>query len=487
MSTGAGRVAVVGSGPNGLAAAVALARAGHRATVYEAMEEIGGGTRSAELTRPGFVHDVCSCVHPMAAASPFLRALALERHGLRWVHPEAPLAHPFDDGSAALLERSTAETADTLDAADRGAYRALLDPLVERWEALVEDVLAPPLHVPAHPLVLARFGLRALRSASGLARGRFSGARARALLGGIAAHTLDPLDRAGTAAFALVLAVAGHAVGWPFAAGGSRRIAHALAAELRRHGGAVETGRRIESLDALDAFDPRDRASAVLLDLTPRPVLRLAGERLPRRYRRQLERYRYGPGVFKMDWALAEPIPWKASACRRAGTVHLGGTLEEIEASARAAWEGREPESPFVILAQPTLVDPTRAPEGRHVAWAYVRVPHGSRREYTDLLEAQVERFAPGFRETILARSARSAAALEAENPNLVGGDINGGSQDLRQVLFRPAVRAVPYTTPLAGLFLCSSSTPPGGGVHGMCGHHAARAVARRLGRGARD
>lgn len=473
----AGRVVVVGSGPNGLAAAVALAREGHPTLVVEAMEEIGGGCRTAELTLPGYLHDLCACVHPMAAGSPFFRRLPLEAHGLRFVHPEAPLAHPFDDGSAALLERSTAATAGTLDAVDRQAYRRLMDPLVARWEALAEDVLAPPLHVPRHPWALARFGARAVRSASGLARGRFAGPRARALFAGIAAHTLDPLERIPTAAFGLVLALAGHAVGWPFARGGSRRLALALSEELRRHGGAIETGRTVGSLGELEG------AAATLLDLTPRQVLQVAGPRLPRRYRRQLARYRYGPGVFKLDWALGGPIPWKAPACRRAGTVHLGGSFEEIAASARGAWEGRDPERPFVLLAQPSLFDPSRAPEGRHVAWAYVHVPHGSARRYTELVEAQVERFAPGFRDVILARSVRSAAEMEAGNPNLVGGDIQGGSQTLRQVLFRPARRVVPYTTPLADLFLCSSSTPPGGGVHGMCGFHAARAASRRLDR----
>lgn len=469
------RVVVVGAGPNGLAAAVALARAGQRPLLYEAMERVGGGTRTEELTLPGYLHDVCSCVHPMGASSPFFRDLPLADHGLRWVQPEVPMAHPFDDGTAALLERSTEATATTLDWRDRRAYRHLMDPLVERWEAVLEDALAPPLHLPRHPLVMARFGLRALRSAEGLARGRFSGPRGRALFTGIAAHVLDPLDRIPTAAFGLILALMAHAVGWPFARGGSQRIADALAAELQRHGGEIRTGHRIESLDELLP------AAAVLLDLTPRQVLKVAGERLPVRYRRQLERYRYGPGVFKMDWALSEPIPWEAPACRRAGTVHLGGSMEEILASARAPWEGGMVSNPFVLVSQPTLFDPSRAPEGRHVAWSYIHVPHASDRDFTESVEAQVERFAPGFRDTILSRSVRTAAELERYNPNLVGGDINGGSQGLRQLLFRPAIRLVPYTTPVDGLYLCSSSTPPGGAVHGMCGYHAARAALRRL------
>lgn len=467
---------VVGAGPNGLAAAVALARAGHRATVLEARDEIGGGTRTEALTRPGFLHDVCSAVHPMALSSPFFRELPLAEHGLEWVQPPAPLAHPFDDGSAVLLERSVEETAEGLDPEDREAYRELMGPFVPRWDELAGEVLAPPLQLPEHPLLLGRFGLRAMRSATGLARSRFSGPRARALFCGVAAHTLEPIDRIPTAAFGLVLGLSAHAVGWPVARGGSQRIADALAAVLERLGGEVRTGLRVRSLDEIPA------GAAVFLDLTPREVLRVCGDRLPDGYRGQLERYRYGPGVFKMDWALSEPIPWRSDACRRAGTVHLGGTMEEIAASARAAWEGRPHELPFVILSQPTLFDPSRAPEGRHTAWGYVHVPHGSDRDFSDRVEAQVERFAPGFRDTILASSTRTAAELERENPNMVGGDLNGGIQDLRQMLFRPAVRLVPYTTPLEHVYLCSSSTPPGGAVHGMCGYHAVRAALKRMG-----
>lgn len=470
------RPAVVGSGPNGLAAAATLARAGHPPIVFEAREEPGGGTRTAELTLPGFRHDVCSAVHPLGAASPCLRGLPLEERGLEWVHPAIPLAHPFDDGTAAALHRSPAGTAATLDRSDREAYRGLMEPLVERWEPLLEDVLSPLLRLPRHPVTAARFGIHALRSASGLARGRFDGPRARALFGGIAAHTFEPLDASPTAAFGLLLGLAGHAVGWPFARGGSDRIAGSLAAEVRSRGGEVRTGERIRSLEELGS------RSAVLLDLTPREICRVAGSELPSRYRRQLRRYRYGPGVFKVDWALSDPIPWEAEACRRAGTVHLGGPLEAIEASARAAWEGREAEDPFVLLAQPTLFDPTRSPDGRHVAWAYIHVPHGSGRRYTESVERQVERFAPGFRDTILARSTRTARQLEQENPNMVGGDINGGTNGLRQLVFRPALRLDPYSTPVDGLFICSSATPPGGGVHGMCGHHAARSALEHLG-----
>lgn len=471
------RAVVVGSGPNGLAAAVTLARAGVPPIVLEAMDEIGGGTRTAELTISGHLHDVCSSVHPMGAASPLFRSLALADRGLEWVQPEVPMAHPFDDGTAVLLARTTRATAASLDAGDGRAYHDLMDPLVERWEALMMDALAPPIRMPLHPLSMIRFALRGLRSATGLARARFSGPRARALIGGIAAHVLDPLERVPTAAFALMLALPAHAVGWPFARGGSRRIAAALAAELEAAGGRIETGRRIDDIGGLPPHD------VALLDLTPRQVLAVAGSRLPARYRAALQRYRYGPGVFKLDWALSEPIPWTADGCRRAGTVHLGGSLEAIAASARAAWEGRMVDGPFVLLAQPTLFDPTRAPEGRHVAWAYAHVPHGSSEDYTELLERQVERFAPGFRDVIVARSARTAADMQRDNPNLVGGDIAGGAQGLRQVLFRPAVRLDPYSTPVDGLFLCSSSTPPGGGVHGMCGYHAARSALRSLGR----
>lgn len=473
-SAGRDPVVVVGAGPNGLGAAVELARAGHRVIVREAMDTIGGGTRSAGLTLPGFVHDVCSAVHPLAVASFFFRALRLGDHGLHWVHPPAPLAHPFDDGTAALLERSTRATGETLDSRDAAAWSRLMDPLVERWDALFRDALAP-LHVPRHPLLLARFGRRALRSARGLARSWFAGERARALFAGMAAHALEPLTWAPTAAIGVVLGVAGHAVGWPVPRGGSQRIADALAAVLRRHGGEIHTAAPVGALHELP------RAAAVLLDLTPRQVLRVAGDRLPARYRTTLARYRYGPGIFKVDWALASPIPWTAKDCARAGTVHLGGTLAEMEASTAAPWQGRTERRPFVLLAQPTLFDDGRAPPGHHVAWAYCRVPHGSAVDMTEAIEAQVERFAPGFRQTILARHTMSPADLERRNPNLVGGDINGGVQDLRQLVFRPALALVPYATPVAGLYLCSASTPPGGGVHGLCGYYAARAALRRL------
>jgi phytoene dehydrogenase-like protein len=464
---------VVGSGPNGLAAAIELARAGLSVRVLEAAETIGGGTRSAELTLPGFVHDVCSAIHPLGVASPFLRTLPLEAHGLEWVESPAALAHPFDDGTAVLLERSPEAAARTL-GGDEAQWRRLFAPLARDPEPLLADILAP-LHVPAHPLRLARFGLRALLPAATVARCSFRGAKARGLFAGLAAHSMLPLERPPSAAFGLMLGLLGHAFGWPFPRGGSQAIADALASHLRSLGGVIETGRRVESLGELGG------QGLVLLDVTPRGLLALAGDRLPEGYRRRLERYRYGPGVFKLDWALDGPIPWRAEDCGRAATVHLGATLEEIAASETAPARGLIAERPYVLLAQQSLFDPTRATAGRHTAWAYCHVPNGSTVDMTEPIEAQVERFAPGFRDRILARSARGPSDLERENPNYVGGDINGGLADLRQLLTRPVARWSPYSTPLPGVFLCSASTPPGGGVHGMCGYHAARAALRYL------
>lgn len=466
---------VVGSGPNGLSGAIVLARAGLDVEVREARETPGGGARSGELTRPGFVHDLCSAVHPMAAASPFFATLPPGAHGLEWVHPDAPLAHPLGASDAVVLERELDGTLRHLDPADRDPYRALFEPLVSSWEGLLDEILSP-LHLPRHPLLLARFGLRALRSASGLAGSRFSGPRARALFAGIAAHSTVPLERPGTAAFGLVLGAAGHAVGWPVARGGSGAITRALVGHLRSLGGTVRVDAPVTRIDDVDD------AAIVLADVTPRQLLDLAGHRLPGRYRDRLARFRYGPGVFKLDWALSEPIPWQAEGCRRAGTVHLGGLLEDVARAERAPWEGRIAPRPFVLLAQPSLFDPTRAPEGRHTAWAYCHVPHGSTEDATRRVEDRIERFAPGFRETILGRSALGPEALEARNPNLVGGDIGGGAQTLAQLLRRPVVSPDPYSTPLEGIYLCSASTPPGAGVHGMCGYHAARSALRDRG-----
>lgn len=460
---------VVGSGPNGLAAAIVLARAGLAVRVLEAEATIGGATRSAHLTQPGFVHDECAAVHALAVLSPFLATVPLAEHGLTFVVPEAPFAHPLDDGTAIVAERSVDATAASLPAADARAYRDLLGPFVARVGDLMEALLGPPGF--RHPLLLGRFGATAIRSAIGVARARFRDERTRALLAGAAAHSMVPIDEPATAGYAIGLMVAAHATGWPMARGGSQQLANALAACLRSLGGEIVTGVRVESLGDLPP------ARAVLCDITPRQLLRIAGDRLPAGYRRRLERYRYGPGVFKMDWALHDPVPWRAPACRRAGTIHLGGSLAEIADSERAAWTGRLHERPYVLLVQPTRWDPSRAPHGKHTLWAYCHVPHGASCDMTDHIENQIERFAPQFRDCIAARHGMGPSELERRNANLVGGDIGGGACDVRQLFARPVVSLHPYSTPLDGVYLCSSSTPPGVGVHGMCGYYAARAA----------
>ena len=464
---------VVGSGPNGLAAAITMAQAGKSVLVLEARDTIGGGCRSAELTLSGFLHDVCSAIHPLGLGSPFFKTLRLGSHGLEWIHPSAPVAHPLDDGTAVMVERSLEATAAGL-GPDAKAYRRLMGPLVEGWDTLAPDLLAP-LRVPRHPAAMARFAVKAIRSARGLAESRFEGERARALLAGLGGHAIMPLERMTSAAIALVLGASAHAVGWPMPRGGSRKIAEALAATLTALGGEIRTGAVVESLDTLPP------ARVILCDVTPRQLLKIAGDRLRGRYRRQLERYRYGPAAFKLDFALWAPIPWKAKECGRAGTVHLGGTLAEIAASEAAVDRGEPPERPYVLLAQQSLFDPARAPHEKHTAWAYCHVPNGSTFDMRARIEAQIERFAPGFRDVVLARNVMTPARLQEHNPNYVGGDINGGAQDLRQLFTRPVPRVVPYSTPVPGLYICSSSTPPGGGVHGMCGHHAARAALRAM------
>ena len=462
---------VVGSGPNGLAAAITLARAGRSVLVLEAASTIGGGTRSAELTLPGFRHDVCSAIHPLALASPFLRRLPLQEHGLEFVHPGLPLAHPLDDGTAVALHRSVTETADGL-GDDGESYRDLMEPLTDRWEALVDDLFGP-LHPPRNPLPSARFARVGLRSATGLASARFAGARAQALLAGNAAHSMRPLTRPTTAGFGLLLMTLGHAVGWPAAVGGSQAIADAMASLLRSLGGEIRTDCEVRSPADLRGVP------AVLFDLTPRQILAIAGDELPARYRNALGRFRYGPGVFKLDYALAGPVPWTAPECRRAGTLHLGGTLEEIARAEAEVMRGRHPARPYVLVAQQSLFDAGRAPAGSHTLWAYCHVPNGSDVDVSESIERQIERFAPGFRDLVLARSIMRPADLQAYDANYVGGDINGGAADVRQLVARPVARLNPYATPNPRLFICSSSTPPGGGVHGMCGWHAARAALR--------
>jgi phytoene dehydrogenase-like protein len=452
------RAVVIGSGPNGLAGAIELARAGLKVEVLEAEPQLGGGLRSAELTLPGFAHDVCSSVHPLAVGSPFFQELDLD---VEWVHPDAPAAHPFDDGTALVLERDLGSTASTL-GRDAEAYRSLVGPLVEGW----------PYPYSPRGLFELRGSLRsALSAARTLAELLFVEERTRGWFAGFAAHSMLPLERRPSAGFALALLTLGHAVGWPFPRGGSQRLADALAAKLRELGGEIHVSSPVDELP---------RADVVLADVAPRELARIAP--VPERYAARLLAYRHGPGAFKVDWALDGPIPWRAWECARAGTVHLGGSFEQIAASEWGAWSGRPAGKPFVLLAQTSLFDPSRAPEGKEAAWAYCHVPNGSAEEMTERIEAQVERFAPGFRELVLARSTMGPAELEAHNRNLVGGDLNGGAMDLGQLLFRPARKLAPYRTPLRGVYLCSASTPPGGGVHGMCGYSAARVALRDLG-----
>ena len=457
---------VVGSGPNGLAAAITLQQKGLSVLLLEAKDTIGGGLRSAELTLPGFVHDICSAIHPLAAASPFFESLPLADHGLEYIYPAFAAVHPLDGGRAAVLGGSVEDTARLL-GGDEVSYRQLMSTLVRDWPAIAADVLAP-LHFPGHPLLMARFGWKALQPATALAR-RWRTEEARALWAGMAAHSILPLSYTATSAIALVLMIAGHRKGWPLPRGGSAAIADALAAYFISLGGEIATGTPVRSLS--DLPDCR----ALLLDLTPRQLLQLGGHRWSSLYQWQLERYRYGMGVFKVDWALAERIPFAAPGCLQAGTVHIGNTLEEIAASEQLTWNGGHPERPFVLLAQQSVFDATRAPVGRQVAWGYCHVPNGSAKDMTEAIERQVERYAPGFRERILARHVMNTAALEAYNANYIGGDINGGAIDIRQLFTRPALRRSPYRTSAKGIYICSSSTPPGGGVHGMCGYHAAQ------------
>jgi len=462
---------VVGSGPNGLAAALTLARAGHGVEVYEGAATIGGGTRTEELTLPGFRHDVCAAVHPTLVASPFFRSLDLPGLGVVLRQPELPFAHPLGGARAVALYRDVGETASHL-GGDAAAYRHLVGPIVDWLDRIVDYVLGAMRSVPRDPLTLARFALTGAPSMRYATRG-FSTDAARALLAGASAHSMQPLTAPLTSAFGLLLTALGHGVGWPVVQGGSAAIALGTASELRRHGGIVHTGRWVTSLAELPP------ARAVLLDTTPRQFVALAGSRLSRRAGRPWARFGPGPGACKVDWALDGPVPWHAEACRRTVTVHVGGTFDEVARSEAAVGAGRHPEQPFVIVAQPCVVDPTRAPAGRHTLWGYCHVPNGSTVDMSERMEAQIERFAAGFRDRILARAVRTAAEAESHNPNLLGGDVNGGAATLRQTVFRPVPRWNPYRTPVDGVYLCSASTPPGGGVHGMCGVSAAEAVLR--------
>jgi phytoene dehydrogenase-like protein len=461
-------VVVVGAGPNGLVAAIRLAGAGRSVVVLEAADEPGGCLRTAELLEPDFRHDICATVQALVPLSPAVSSLSVDL-----VLPDAPFAHPLDEGSAVVLRHSVEETARDL-GEDAGSYRRLIGPLVRRATPLFDAILAPIPRASRHPALLACIGVPGALPASLLARLAFRGQRARALVAGAAAHSMLSLYEPVTAGYGLAMIVSAHAGGWPFARGGSSEVARALAERLQKLGGRVQCGRRVSSLAEL----PTTRVA--VLDLVPKGVLQVAGRDLPARYRQQLARYRYGPGVFKLDWTLEGPIPWRAPECRLAGTVHLGGTLEEVAAAEHDVTRGRHPERPFVILTQPTLFDSRRSPKGRHTGWAYCHVPNGSDRDMTDAVERQVERFAPGFRDLVRRRRAWSPAALEAHEPNCVGGDINGGRQDFRQLLARPVPRLNPYATPNPSLYVCSAATPPGGGVHGMCGWHAAEAVLSR-------
>lgn len=463
---------VVGSGPNGLVAALTIARTGRRVLVVEAAPNPGGGTRSAELTGPGYIHDVCSAIHPLGVGSPALRALPLERHGLRWIHPDAPLAHVLDDHTV-VMERSVGDTAAGL-GADATAWIRLFAAFAAPSGADIVDGVMSPLSIPRHPIRMARFGLPALRSAESLTRSRFSGEDAAALFGGLAAHSILSLDQRVTAGVGMFLGGLAHLVGWPLAAGGSQSIADALVAELLATGGEIECDRPVARLDELPT------SKAVLADVPPGNLAAIAGAQLPARVRRAYARYRHGPGIFKVDYALSDPVPWRDPATARAGTVHVGGTFEEVAAAEAAVARGQLPERPFLLVAQQSLFDPTRAPAGRHTLWTYCHVPARSTVDMTDAIERQIERFAPGFRDTIIARHLSGPADIEAGNANYIGGDISGGATDLRQLFTRPTMSLRPWITGVRGLYLCSASTPPGAGVHGMCGWHAARLALRR-------
>ncbi|WP_373522902.1 phytoene desaturase family protein [Aquiflexum sp.] len=464
---------VVGSGPNGLAAAIRMQQKGLAVLLIEGADTVGGGMRTKELTLPGFLHDVCSAIHPLAVSSPFLKTLPLDKFGLEWMEPEVLAAHPFDNGTAAYLYRSIDDTAVEL-GRDEKAYRDLIQPIVRDWENLAVDFLGP-MRIPKHPISMAKFGIKALRSANGLARSDFKTEKAKGLWAGMAAHSIQPLDKLTTSAVALVLLASGHHRSWPIPKMGSQSIANAMSAFFKSLGGEVQTGFYVRHINELP------KAKAYLFDITPKQLMEIAGEEFSRLYKWQLSRFKYGMGVFKIDWALKEAIPFSAIKARLAGTVHLGNTLEEVTKSEKEIWEGKHPNHPYVLLAQQSIVDKSRAPEGSHTAWAYCHVPNGSRQDMTAIIEAQVERFAPGFRDIIIGTSTKNAMEMQDYNPNYIGGDINGGAMDITQLFNRPALRWSPYRTSSKGIYICSSSTPPGGGVHGMCGFHAAERVIKDL------
>jgi phytoene dehydrogenase-like protein len=464
---------VIGSGPNGLAAAIYLAQRNLSVLVVEAAEKIGGGMRSEEITLPGFVNDICSTIHPLTVSSPFFRTLPLADFGLEFVLPPASVAHALDDGTAVMLKRGVEETAAGL-GADAAAYRRLVEVLARHFDILIPDLLAPLRFPRRNPFLMAAFGLKSMTSAENLVDHYFKETRARALFAGNAAHSMIPLETVPSAAYGLVLLLTGHALGWGFPKGGAYRIADALSNYLYSLGGVIETGHEVKNVDELP------RARAVFFDVTPRQIVKIAGHRLPDSYRRRLEKFQYGAGVFKIDYALSEPIPWTARECFEAGTVHVGGTFEEVAASERAHAEGKITDKPFVLVAQTSLFDRTRAPEGKHTGWAYCHIPHNSPVDMTEIIENQIERFAPGFKDCILAKATKTAPQMEQWNANYVGGDINGGAGTLSQLFTRPVAKWDPYAMPTRGFYICSSSTPPGGGVHGMCGYHAAKSAFER-------
>jgi phytoene dehydrogenase-like protein len=472
------KACVIGAGPNGLAAAIVLAQAGMQVDVLEAQSIPGGAARTLELTLPGFLHDFGSAVYPLGAGSPFFSSLPLADHGLEWIHSPAPLAHPLDDGTAVMLERDLSQAKDSL-GIDGPAWDRLMRPFVERWTEFAPEVLRPIRLIPRHPWLMARFGMVGLRSARAVAR-RFRNERTRALFAGLAAHSFLSLDEPLSAAFAIMMAAPAHVVGWPIPRGGAQSITDALCEFLSTLGGTVKTSSPVRNLEALASVLPK--YDLFLCDLSPRQLVEVAGQRLSDGYKRRLRKYRYGPGVFKVDYALNAPIPWKARDCLRAASVHLGGNFEEIAAAEKAVRNGKNADRPFVLLAQPSLFDSTRAPAGKHTAWAYCHVPNGSKVNMLERLEDQIERFAPGFRDCVLARRVFSPADLENMDANLIGGDIGGGALDIRQFLFRPTWRH--YATSAPDIYICSASTPPGGAVHGMCGYHAGTMALSRLGRG---